>query len=488
MTEGEEVAKLQAPLPSMPSSSEAPGIGLYVTVSFDDGPGTGLTALTSEDDACDERYWRFQEVHGFPPRFKVLFADGMTSFLKDLPNAEQGVLIDEDGDEHQYLKVEQLVVLDQQEREESKGMRRAPGGYGFIEVVEDASVSEKPEKKRSTTKKPQAAGISKRRKVEGPPVSEADAGATPSTSEGLVGSHWKSKLTNGVIMKEGPKKLRWSGPGAGPLVLRAGAEEAPAAGPNLVAEGEEAGGAGPAVENGSGGESVSAALAAAGVPREGATAGASARVIVEEAKTSRSVCRSCGMTVEKKSVRCGLQGYAGGRSVLLWAHASCFLKNLQVEYACTRRGRCKGSGEAFEVGQVRVAFEVGNHKSWWLPSEAARWTSLVVQLSGVALTSLLGIDELEEEHRGALLELLRSGAASSVQLKSSKAPKAKNKKPRATKPSKVPSRATADVDSGPAGQAEQALELEDKDDSDVELGILEPLPGCVPLDLDESDE
>ncbi|CAK9041344.1 unnamed protein product, partial [Durusdinium trenchii] len=52
------------------------------------------------------------------------------------------------------------------EREESKGMRRAPGGYGFIEVVEDASVSEKPEKKRSTTKKPQAAGISKRRKVE----------------------------------------------------------------------------------------------------------------------------------------------------------------------------------------------------------------------------------------------------------------------------------------------------------------------------------
>lgn len=118
----------------------------------------------------------------------------------------------------------------------------------------------------------------------------------------------------------------------------------------------------------------------------------------------------------------------------------------------------------------------------------------------------------------------------------------------------VPSRATADVDSGPAGQAEQALELEDKDDSDVELGILEPhqtelstgnriasnmerneniceysiqdksrkfvrdvsfhfkawlcmhevhgclhewgwrsllcprLPGCVPLDLDESDE
>ncbi|CAK9070215.1 unnamed protein product [Durusdinium trenchii] len=356
MTEGEEVAKLQAPLPSMPSSSEAPGIGLYVTVSFDDGPGTGLTALTSEesrDDACDERYWRFQEVHGFPPRFKVLFADGMTSFLKDLPNAEQGVLIDEDGDEHQYLKVEQLVVLDQQEREESKGMRRAPGGYGFIEVVEDASVSEKPEKKRSTTKKPQAAGISKRRKVEGPPVSEADAGATPSTSEG-------------------------------PLVLRAGAEEAPAAGPNLVAEGEEAGGAGPAVENGSGGESVSAALAAAGVPREGATAGASARVIVEEAKTSRSVCRSCGMTVEKKSVRCGLQGYAGGRSVLLWAHASCFLKNLQVEYACTRRGRCKGSGEAFEVGQVRVAFEVGNHKSWWLPSEAARWTSLVVQLSGVA--------------------------------------------------------------------------------------------------------
>eukprot|EP00913_Durusdinium_trenchii_P017797 g16722.t1 len=76
--------------------------------------------------------------------------------------------------------------------------------------------------------------------------------------------------------------------------------------------------------------------------------------------------------------------FMGNKQGPLEAHASCFLKNLQVEYACTRRGRCKGSGEAFEVGQVRVAFEVGNHKSWWLPSEAARWTSLVVQLSGVA--------------------------------------------------------------------------------------------------------
>ncbi|CAK9070350.1 unnamed protein product [Durusdinium trenchii] len=110
------------------------------------------------------------------------------------------------------------------------------------------------------------------------------------------------------------------------------------------------------------------------------------------------------------------------------------------------------------------------------------------RIEGKACSQKFAPDSCGKEHRGALLELLRSGAASSVQLKSSKAPKAKNKKPRATKPSKVPSRATADVDSGPAGQAEQALELEDKDDSDVELGILEPLPGCVPLDLDESDE
>eukprot|EP00435_Cladocopium_sp_Y103_P074980 s16_g52.t2 len=300
-----------------------------VTVNFDDGPETGLTALTSEDDLCDPRYWKFQEVHGSTPKFKVLFKDGFTSFLTTLPSREDGVVVDEDGDEHRYVQIKELPEAKIKDGDATI-LRRAPGGYGFIEVVEDAFDVPETQKKRST-KSTAKGGQSKRRKTTG--VRAKDAVVSPSKAA------------------EGPSD---------PL---------PEAG--AVAEGVKAPDAG-----------VSPSKAAEGpVTEAGAEGGASAKVNVEKAKTGRSVCRTCGGGIDKDSVRCGLQGYAGGRSVLLWAHANCFLGKLLVDYVPARRGKCKGTGEAFEIGQIRVGFEVGNHKSWWLPSQAARWTCEVVRLS-----------------------------------------------------------------------------------------------------------
>ncbi|CAJ1403041.1 unnamed protein product [Effrenium voratum] len=93
---------------SASSSAQASFVGTYVHVSFDDGPATGITAQVSEDDLCDPRYWRFEEVHGGVPTFKVLFPDGLVSFIRELPCAKDGVLVDEDGDEHRYVVMDQL--------------------------------------------------------------------------------------------------------------------------------------------------------------------------------------------------------------------------------------------------------------------------------------------------------------------------------------------------------------------------------------------
>ncbi|CAJ1403040.1 unnamed protein product [Effrenium voratum] len=112
--------------------------------------------------------------------------------------------------------------------------------------------------------------------------------------------------------------------------------------------------------------------------------------------------RSCGGGIDKGAVRCGVQGYAGGRSVLLWAHAPCFLGKIKAEYVTARRGRCKSTGEAFEIGQLRIGFEVGNHKSWWQPVEAARWTSQVVALGVVRnLGRCAGAAVLHERRQAA---------------------------------------------------------------------------------------
>lgn len=451
------------------ASSDPPGE--YVTVSFDDGPETGLTALTSEDDLCDPRYWRFQEVHGSEPKYKVLFNDGFTSFLTAMPVAEDGVVIDEDGDEHRYVKVNQLPV---QERQETNTMRRALGGYGFIEVVEDASASEalEPKTKRPSKAKA-AAGDSKRRKTAG------------------------SKVDLEVPVKKAAEDLEASANVEGQAVE--GARPMPSG--VTIAQGSSAVDLGASEPEGSKAtKAIDETELRAPEKTEGT--GASAKVNVEKAKTGRSVCRTCGGGIDKDSVRCGLQGYAGGRSVLLWAHANCFLGKIQVDYVTARRGRCKGTGEAFEIGQLRVGFEVGNHKSWWLPTEAARWTCEVFRLSGAVMPDLRGIDELEEAHRSGLLELLSEGhGLSNSQLKSSKVPSKSSKTKRAPKPKKDDVAAISAKETAKAeflDEDEPQLNFQvaathsvapAEEDSDVEVTFEESvaIEGRVPLDLDESE-
>lgn len=399
----EPVGMTEPPEDAAAASSSEGAIGAYVAVDFDDGPETGLTALTSEDDLCDPRYWKFQEVHGFTPKFKVLFKDGFTSFLTTLPSTEDGVVVDEDGDEHRYVQIKELSEAKMKDPGDPTILRRAPGGYGFIEVVEDAF--DEPEKlQRRSTKSAAKGGQSKRRKVGG--VKAPDARVSPPAAEGPSDS-----LPEAGAVAEGVKALD-----AGVSLPKA------AEGPVPESEG-----------------------------------GASAKVNVEKAKTGRSVCRTCGGGIDKDSVRCGLQGYAGGRSVLLWAHANCFLGKVLVDCVSARRGRCKGTGEAFEIGQIRVGFEVGNHKSWWLPTEAARWTCEVLRLSGSVLTTLRGIEDLDESHRCALLELLKSGqGASNSELKSSKVPTKRKrtapKKDTAPAPQEVP--VTPAASAAPAEAAE----------------------------------
>jgi len=436
------------------ASSDPPGE--YVTVSFDDGPETGLTALTSEDDLCDPRYWRFQEVHGSEPKYKVLFNDGFTSFLTAMPVAEDGVVIDEDGDEHRYVKVNQLPVQERQET--NTNMRRAPGGYGFIEVVEDVSASEALETKtKRPSKAKAAAGDSKRRKTTGSkvevPVKQAAEDLEASANVEGQAVEGARPMPSGVTIAQGSSAL------------------------DLGASEPEGSKATKAIDE--------TELRA---PEKTEGTGASAKVNVEKAKTGRSVCRTCGGGIDKDSVRCGLQGYAGGRSVLLWAHANCFLGKIQVDYVTARRGRCKGTGEAFEIGQLRVGFEVGNHKSWWLPTEAARWTCEVFRLSGAVMPDLRGIDELEEAHRSGLLELLKSGhGLSNLQLKSSKVPSKSSKTKRAPKPKKDDVATTSANETAKVAATHSVAPAEE--DSDVEVTFEESveIEGRVPLDLDESE-
>eukprot|EP00927_Polykrikos_kofoidii_P006211 TRINITY_DN12522_c1_g1_i1.p1 TRINITY_DN12522_c1_g1~~TRINITY_DN12522_c1_g1_i1.p1 ORF type:complete len:638 (+),score=143.15 TRINITY_DN12522_c1_g1_i1:282-2195(+) len=80
----------------------------YITVHFDDGPESGLLASVSEHDTCDSRYWKFAEVHKTKPLVKVIFADDLTIFAGEWPKADEGTIVDEDGDAHHYVLEEHL--------------------------------------------------------------------------------------------------------------------------------------------------------------------------------------------------------------------------------------------------------------------------------------------------------------------------------------------------------------------------------------------
>lgn len=130
----------------------------YIVVQFDDGPESGLLAETCEEDHCDPQFWRFQEVHCRPPKAKILFDDGVTLFVAELPAGLEGSIADEDGDEHGFIRAERAQVLGapaperarrprqrasteasrpaglQEETSSTVTRRTAGGGYGHVTV------------------------------------------------------------------------------------------------------------------------------------------------------------------------------------------------------------------------------------------------------------------------------------------------------------------------------------------------------------------
>lgn len=129
----------------------------YIVVQFDDGPESGLLAEVCEEDYCHPKFWRFQEVHCKPPKAKILFDDGVTLYTSDVPFGFEGRMVDEDGDEHSFLRSEKPQILGatpemkqrprrggRNEAARSSGLlddsssvvarRTASGGYGHVTV------------------------------------------------------------------------------------------------------------------------------------------------------------------------------------------------------------------------------------------------------------------------------------------------------------------------------------------------------------------
>jgi hypothetical protein len=133
-------------------------------------------------------------------------------------------------------------------------------------------------------------------------------------------------------------------------------------------------------------------------------------VTIERAKTARAVCRACGQSIQGGVLRCGLEIYGGGRMSMQWAHAECFLEKINAEYVTARRGKCKGSGTPFNVGDIRVGFAVGGSRLWFSVPEAARWTQQLTSELGKQISTVGGLEELDEDHREALLAQLKGSA------------------------------------------------------------------------------
>ncbi|CAE7189825.1 unnamed protein product [Symbiodinium pilosum] len=403
-------------------------------------------------------------------------------------------LVDEDGDEHKYLVVDNMPkkATPSPPVVPLSARKPAPGGYGFFvreTVDEDYEPSEprsprsRPAKrKQAARKKTVLSGSSKKTRV-----ASADNIENSSVSKSVAVNPAASTEDDAAVLpagdSEGTGQAREPGaPDGGPKAAGSNTSTEEAALGNVSADAKDEGESAQDA-NGDKAPEGERKESNAGVEEQGGLS--KARVVIEHAKTPRSVCRICGNSIDKGSVRCGVQGYAGGRTVQLWAHANCFLKNIRADYVTSRRCLCKATGEQIEVGHIRVGFEVGNHKSWRLPAEAARWTSLVVAELGEGsnvLSTVQGLDDINEEHRGPLLELLQTGKAPEIELKRAVASAAKRPRPKAKQPAMktAANKAPGAADPAASTQAEE-------EDSDVEVALDAPpplRPGRAPLDLD----
>lgn len=430
----------------------------YITVQFEDGPEQGLLTEITEDDQCDPRFWRFDEVHSARPAAKILFGDGVAMYADRWPSGVDGIVIDGDGDVHNYVMEEQkfegsarTVMQCRRTAGKAEGDRSGQSKVklcdegGWVHTVEEEAESplrERKTKKRrdededwrddkKRQKKHHSRSSKKRRVVHDEDAADVSS-ALPSERDKCEPSERGSQMKDVLASPSGFCPVVSSETPELPLVLETPAAlriEEPASVVSLVEK--EQSRLDPSSIVGRGVNHQAPSLQAGGDARETPTDTSGEKpsadnqdeiegrrhcVRVERAKTARSTCRICDEQVLKDDLRVGMDAFSSGRTMTLWSHASCFLKSVTVEYASARRGKCKGSGVAFVPGDIRVCFEVAAHKTWWLPREAARFTSLMVR-QGASLVAPKGLELIDDGHSGALLALLGSEVAPPCQLR-----------------------------------------------------------------------
>eukprot|EP00928_Gymnodinium_smaydae_P026302 TRINITY_DN20702_c0_g1_i2.p1 TRINITY_DN20702_c0_g1~~TRINITY_DN20702_c0_g1_i2.p1 ORF type:complete len:486 (+),score=79.76 TRINITY_DN20702_c0_g1_i2:1170-2627(+) len=436
---------------------------LSIRVRFEDGEETGVLAGVDDDDAQEDKYWRFEEVHGVLPRAKVLLGDGGVLFVPCVPEDQEGLLVDEDGDLHEYRLLSAAAANASPTKGASKPVLEAvapPARAGVTESSLPSFAQHLPK-----------GDVPAYEIVPNVKVGDDVVGLEHSVDEALCSARPVRPSPSDTADRI-----------ASPTLTKA---------------------------SGSAGD----------VEDEREDGGRKDAVQIEQAKTSRGVCRKCGEKILKGSLRCGLDAFSGGRTVTQWSHALCFLEGLSVDVCTAKRGKCKGSGEAFKPGDLRVTFAVGCHRSFWLPLRAAQWTSRVfASLRGLqdgtdaeargtkGLDAMLNATEaLEPTIRTRLSEVLRTGidskASDAVELRRAcakdsdvkPAPKAKrqrrasaaacsNVEPAPTVAVSVPApRAVLDLDSGDEGCNDQAAE-----NAGVRVSFEAPR-GHFTLDLDDDD-
>lgn len=428
MEETEEATSTQ--LVTAASASSGSSQKAFVVVQFDDGPETGVLADVSEDDFCDPRFWRFEKVHKRKPTAKVLFPDGMVTFITERPTAPSGLLIDEDNDSHDYVFVEEPQATAAAATARRPASVRKPGSCGWGHVVLEATVDvDNSGSGATTTQRKRGRGRDDEDWAAGKRKSAAQRTSRPVKQPRRAPKEEArdQPLQDLAVPAEADQNA------IAPLQDLAASEvHLQVAEPLLGTSADEImhGIRDPQAPSAMGEQSSQEAALAeeSAVPADDKLDSAKfGPVLLERAKTGRSNCRTCGQGIPRDGFRVGLQGFSNGRTITFWAHGSCFLSRVSAEYAAGR-GRCRGSAEAFARGDLRVGLEVGGLRTWWLPKEAARWTVQVLQevgekssssAEGGLLTTVIGLQTLDASHQEPLLQLLRSGLEPGIELRRS---------------------------------------------------------------------
>ena len=81
--------------------------------------------------------------------------------------------------------------------------------------------------------------------------------------------------------------------------------------------------------------------------------------LLEEAKSGRSTCKTCGEFIHAGQIRAGLPSFSrGAGQVTAWSHATCFSPALEFQYAENARSSCKASGKKIAHGELRICARV----------------------------------------------------------------------------------------------------------------------------------